>query len=250
MNPNNIPLNRPATLDEMERAHHALMTFSGISGSCKKMMLKAEIACSKMGTADQNSASRPLVIHDFFSVIDSPAEFLLVPAGTYDIPAEFFQRNQDRCIIGLPWKKADFPTLRLEGLPWQKSLSIYANSRGAETVPYVIDASSLRFANVRLDSVVPTVLEIQNMEVTGGFLTSLHQHVEYSKRIEVLDSIGDTLCLGREWAHAAYGPECGARHAGIKMLEGAYMGLLSGVDGIFKPLVAMGERIDRALGWK
>ena len=250
MNPNNIPLNRPATLDEMERAHHALMTFSGISGSCKKMMLKAEIACSNLRTLDENSEHRPLVIHDFFSVIDSPAEFLLVPAGTYDIPVEFFQRNQDRCIIGLPWKKAEYPTLRLEGLPRQKSLSIYANSHGPETVPHVIDASNLRFANVRLDAVVPTVLEILNMEVAGGFLTGLHQHVEYGEKIEVLDSFGDMLCLGREWARSSYGPEYSVRHTGIKMLEGAYMGLLSGVDGIFKPLVAMGERIDRAMGWK
>jgi hypothetical protein len=117
-------------------------------------------------------------------------------------------------------------------------------------VPHVIDASNLRFANVRLDAVIPTVLEILNMEVAGGFLTGLHQHVEYSEKIEVLDSFSDKLCLGRKWARDAYGPECGVRHTGVKMLEGAYMGLLSGVDGIFKPLVAMGERIDRAMGWK
>lgn len=250
MNTNKTSTNRPATLEEMERAHHALMSFSGLGSGLKSSILNLEMTMLKKGIADEDSESRPLVVRDFFSVIDSRAEFLLVPAGTYDIPFEFFQRNNDRCIIGLPWKKADYPTLRLEGFPWQRSQSIYANTRGPETVPHVINASNLRFANVRLDAAVPTVLEISAMEIEGGFLTGLHQHVEYGEKIEVLDNFSDQLCLGREWARTAYGPECGVRHTGIRMLEGAYMGLLSGVDGIFKPLVNLGERIDRVMKWK
>lgn len=250
MNTNNTSANRTATLKEMERAHHALMSFSGLGSDLKSSILNFEITMHKKCITEKDSESRPLVVRDFFSVIDSPVEFILVPSGTYDIPSEFFQRNYDRCIIGLPWRKADYPTLRLEGFPWQKSQSSFAITRGPETVPHVIDASVLRFANVRLDAAIPTVLEISAMEIEGGFLTGLHQHVEYGEKIEVLDNFGDKLCLGREWARVAYGPECGVRHTGIKMLEGAYMGMLSGVDGIFKPLVDFGERIDRMMGWK
>ena len=242
--------NRPATCDEMERAHHALMAFTGLVNERNSNALKLEMALVKKGLADADSPQRPLVVRDFFGAIDSPAEFLLVAPGSYDVPAEFFRQNKDRCIIGLPWQKAAHPTLRIEGLPWQKSGSMNAQNSGPETVPHVVDASSLRLANLQLDAEVPTVLEIDDLEIAGGFLTGLHQHVQYSANIEVLDSLGDQLCIGRDWARAAYGPQCSVRHQGIKLLEDGYMGIMAGVDGIFKPLVDVAGRIDRMLGWK
>ena len=70
----------------------------------------------------------------------------------------------------------------------------------------------------------------------------------YGQNIEILDWASDTVCLGRDWARAAYGPKFGVRGVGVKALEGTYMGLLSGVDAVFRPLVALGEQLEKRFG--
>lgn len=204
---NPTPANRPATLDEMERARHAMTVSPGMVG-LEREFLGFEIAQVRRGEVGEHCARRPQVIHDFYKAMHSDAQFLLVPPGAYCVPVEFFKRSMNRCIIGMGHDKPAYPTLILQGLLWQNT------GAGADCAPKmpprVIETSGTRFLNLRIDAHLPTVLEIGDIFM-HDFLAEHLQYVEYGQNIEVLDALEGRLCIGRSWARAAYGPECHMR---------------------------------------
>lgn len=193
--------NRPATLEEMEFAHHAMTASRGMN-CIEREFLAAEISQAKDGHAMANSRNNPLVVRDFYAAADSGAQFLLVPPGQYNIPADFFRRNLNRCIIGLAHDQPSRPTLMLSGLLRENTLAQTENEPALP--PRVIEISGVRFLNIRIDAHLPTILEIGDIFMRD-FLTEHLHYVVYGQNIDVFDALEDRLCLGRHWAQAAYG---------------------------------------------
>ena len=108
--------------------------------------------------------------------------------------------------------------------------------------------ASARLAGVTLDAAQPTVVEIYFNERKQ--FSDVFFQVQYRPNTDVLNIGACTFCNGREWALAAYGSIYRGRNGLEKGLDTFHEGLMGAIDGTFKPLVRLGEKLDKVLGLK
>ncbi len=224
------PGNRIATADEQFHALHALLSL-GESATAKLLELAGKL---------DNAAHLPLVVTDFSNVGEHT--ILLVPEGVHRVPRAVLAAH---CyLIGLPGRVP--PTLLLEG---ESDQPVFNVDTSQTTKLAVFESSCCKFAHLRLDVAQPSVLELCLTRPNQFFSDRLFQ-VECSAHVDVLDIAGFAFLNGHSWALGAYGEKTyGVRSNLERALDGFHEGVIKGIDGIFRPLVAAGEKIDAFMGW-
>lgn len=225
------PGNRIATADEQHHAMHALLSL-GESATAKLLELNGEL---------NNADHLPLVVTDFSNVGEHT--ILLVPEGVHRVPRAVLAAH---CyLIGLPGRVP--PTLLLEGESDQPVLNV---DTAHTTRLAVFDSSFCKFAHLRLDAAQASVLELCLTRPYEFFSDRLFR-VECSVHVDVLDIAGFVFLNGHSWALRAYGEKTyGVRSKLERALDGFHEGVLKGIDSIFRPLVAVGEKMDAFMGCK
>lgn len=182
-----------------------------------------------------------IVVTDFDEVPEG-ARVLLVPSGTYRVPAEVLDEAQ--YIVGLAWKRGDYPVLDLRAVP-----TSVTNSDTLEETDLCVVPCSARLIGVALEAARPTVLDI----FLGGEkqFSDVFFNVDWQDNIDAYDQANCTALNGRDWLIAAYGESlCRPRNAVEKGLDAFHESIMNTIDGVFRPLVRAVEKVDRLLGLK
>ena len=186
---------------------------------------------------DSDEENLILVVSDFSAIGDE--EVILVPPGMHSIPSSLLE--PERYIIGLSPQKADYPSLILNG-----ESSDIINTDTLEDTRLNTCQSSACLAHVMIDAPQPTVLETyfgDNKQFSDVFF-----RVAWGPNADALNTGAYTFFNGWRWALDAYGSLYRGRNGLETGLDGFHQGMMSAIDGTFKPLVRMGEKLDRLLG--
>jgi hypothetical protein len=223
--------NRIATTEEQNHAYHALLSLGE----------KSAAEGIKRAAKWNMDTELPLVVTDFCHV--GHHTVLLIPEGTHLVTREVLALH---CfIIGLPGRIP--PTLQLTNGKEQEILN--ADTGRTTTLP-IYESYYCKFANLRIDAPTPSVLEVCLADKGDFFSDQLFQ-VECSANVDVLDIPTSLFMNGHSWALQTYGEaNYGTRSKGERALDAFHEGGIKVIDGIFKPLVAMGMKIDALMGWK
>lgn len=222
--------NRRATHEEIEQAAIALRSVDGALAD----LIESDYALNR----GNNIA---VVVTDFGDVPDS-APVLLVPSGTYRVPAEVLGKAQ--FIVGLAWKQCDYPVLDLQVEP-----TPVTNSDTLEETDLCVAPCSARLIRVALEAAKPTVLEI----ILGGEkeFSDVFFNVNWQDSTDAYDQANCTALNGRDWLIAAYGESlCRPRNTVEKGLDAFHKGIMNAIDNVFLPLVRAAEKVDKLLGLK
>ena len=224
--------NRLATPDE---ADHAVIMLLSLGETLVVGMIKNAMKL-------EMDEFQPLVVTDFANIGD--AQVLLVPSGMYEVPQRTLT-SSPRYIIGIPTNRRNYPTLALTDTG---SEEIYNLDTGESTRLHVCDGIHVKFANLRLDAEKPTIIETC---ISGPAFSDRYFNVECSSNVDIYNNASLSLREGHAWAKSAYGTsmcyERSVMERGIDTLQEASF---NAVDAVFRPLVAIGEKIDKAMGWK
>ena len=179
-----------------------------------------------------------LVVTDFDAVDDVPV--VLIPPGTHEIPSGLLET--ERYLIGLSLESRNYPTLILKG---ESSGAI--NSDTSEETSLQICRSFSYLSRVILDAPQPTVVEVyfDDKQFSDVFF-----EVEWRRNIDALNIRAYTFYNGWDWVRTAYGSYYRGRNCLEKGLDAVHQGVMNAIDGTFRPLVRLGEKIDQMLGVK
>jgi len=220
-------------VDEHSYAYHFILNFND--------PLAAHLVknCGQM----EMDNYRPVVVKDFSSPIEQ--KVLLVPEGIHEVSREALASCE--YMIGLPSKGGIPPTLMFSDPDRDYVIN---DDTGESASVNVFKNWDCKFANLRLDARHPTVLETGAL-VWKSFFSEIMQQVDCSENIDVLDVAAMRFYKGREWAFNAYGKNAyESRPMLMKALDGFHENGLKAIDSAFRPLVAMGEKLDTMLGLK
>ena len=230
--PTPLSTNRLATPDEID---HAIIMLLSLGETVIADMVKS---AAKL----EMEAYQPLVVTDFAHV--GEAQILLVPPGTHVVPQRTLTSTL-RYIIGLSPNRRDYPTLILTETGVEE---IYNFDTNESTPLQVCDGIHAKFANLRLDAMQPTIVETY---IPGPAFSDRFFNVDCSRSVDIYNNSSLSLREGHAWAKSAYGNSmCNERHIVEKTIDSLQEASLNAVDAVFRPLVAIGEKIDKALGWK
>ena len=222
--------NRPATQEELDHAAMVLRSFGN------------DVLARQVENAGQHDQDDDCLVRVVTSFDDAQeVQVLLLPPGTYRIPPEILEN--DCYIIGLSAEPTHYPVLMLQGDP----VDIINTETLMSTMLRSCQASA-RLAGVTIDAAQPTVVEIYFNERKQ--FSDVFFQVQYRPNTDVLNIGTCTFCNGREWALAAYGSIYRGRNGLEKGLDAFHEGLMGAIDGTFKPLVRLGEKLDKVLGLK
>jgi len=182
---------------------------------------------------------RPLVTTNF-SAINDDLQILLVPPGTYEIPAGLLEKA-GRYIIGLAATPANYPVLLIEGEEQD-----ICNTDTADQFVLRVCQSYALLSGVVIDAHEPTVLETYFGDEKQ--FSDMFFQVEWRGSADALNIGSFTFYHGREWALAAFGSGYRGRNGLEKGLDGVHEGVMNAIDNTFRPLVSLGQKIDRLLG--
>ena len=224
---------RPATKEEIE---HAAMVLRSLGRTAFASLIE-KTDPGKL--ADLNMVA---VAQDF-SNIPSFTQALLIPPGTHQVPQAVL--DSTFYLIGLAWKRSDYPVLSLQ--PEPANIADDGTPEETQTSVHEVALGMVSFAGVALDAPRHTVLQVL---LGDNLFSDRFFNVKWRDNVDALDVLSGTLYNGREWAiDAAYGPDFSrGRNAVEKGLDAFHEGGINLIDGIFRPLVRWGEKVDRALG--
>jgi len=220
--------NRQATQDEVEHAANMLRSFG--NDSLAKFVENAIQLDLK--------ECQPLVTTNF-SVVDDDIQVLLVPPGTYEIPAGLLEKA-GRYIIGQAMNPANYPILLIEG-----EEQVICNTDTADQCVLRVCQSHVQFSGVVIDAHEPTVLETYFGD--DKQFSDMFFQVEWRGNTDALNIGSLTFYHGRDWALAAYGSHYRGRNGLEKGLDGVHQTVINAIDSTFRPLVSLGQKIDRLL---
>lgn len=221
--------NRQPTQDEVEHAANMLRSL-GNDTLAKLLENSIQLDLEEF---------RPLVTTNF-SAVDDDLQILLVPPGTYEIPAGLLEKT-GRYIIGLAVSPANYPVLLIEG-----DEQGICNTDSADQCILRVCQSYTQLSGVVIDAHEPTVLETYFGD--DKQFSDMFFQVEWRGNTDALNIASFTFYHGRAWALAAYGNSYRGRNGLEKGLNSVHEGVLNAVDNTFRPLVSLGQKIDRLLG--
>ena len=221
--------NRRATQDEIE---HAAMVLRSLGNEPLADLIVSE------QRANLDGESIALVITDF-SNLPWGTQVLLVPSGAHDVPLALLEQVQ--FVIGLAWDQADYPLLNLLG-----ETTTVMNLDTLEETELCTGLSCARMAGVALAAPRKTIVEVhfgESEQFSDVFFNILWQH-----NVDAYNMASCTAYQGWDWVLNAYGPSmCRRRNTLEKGMDAAHEGMMNTIDGIFRPLVKLGEKLDRML---
>lgn len=223
-----LATNRQATQDEVEHAANMLRSL-GNDTLAKLVENSIHLDLEEF---------RPLVITNF-SAVDDDLQVLLVPPGTYEIPANVLEKT-GRYIIGLAVNPANYPVLLIEGEEQD-----ICNTDTADSSVLRVCQSYALLSGVVVDAHEPTVLETYFGD--DKQFSDIFFQVEWRGNADALNIGSFTFYHGQEWALAAYGSYYRGRNGLEKSLDGVHQGVMNAIDNTFRPLVSLGQKIDRLL---
>ena len=223
--------NRPASSDEQFHAYQTLLSLG--EGVVAEFVKNAR----QFGMEEY----LPLVVSDFSEIGEH--KVLLVGEGNYEVPKTLLESS---CyIIGLPVRRT--PVLQL--MEGKKQQIIDADSGKTSWLTVITCGSVCKFAGLKIDAPQPTVLEI--------FFYSYRQFSDYLFQVEcgpnldVLNSGSFVFLKGQPWAMQAYGENTyRARNMLEKTLDSLHETALGAIDSVFRPLVSIGEKLDKVFDLK
>ncbi len=224
-----LATNRQPTQDEVEHAANMLRSL-GNDTLAKLVENSIQLDLEEF---------RPLVTTNF-AAVDDDLQVLLVPPGTYEIPAGLLEKA-GRYIIGLAVSPANYPVFLIEG---EKQEICYADT--AEQSILRVCQSYALLSGVVIDAHEPTVLETYFGD--DKQFSDMFFQVEWRDNTDALNIGSFTFYHGREWALAAYGSYYRGRNGLEKSLDSVHQGVMNAIDNTFRPLVSLGHKIDRLLG--
>lgn len=226
MNP--VSANRPATVSERENAAMMLRSFG------------QESLANRIEHADSAEEQEGLisVVTDFNDVT---IEVVLVPSGTHHVPADLLLNPH--YFLGMGLESKNYPTLILES-----EISDVVNSDTGDVTPMTVCHSCSKMMNLNLYASKPTVIESYFPE-TDQF-SDMYFNVNWMPSIDGLNNAKFVFYNGWPWALAAYGKDYRGRNTLEKSMDAAHTGTMNVIDGVFRPLVKLGEKLDQVLGLK
>lgn len=182
-----------------------------------------------------------VVVTDFEEIPEG-ARVLLVPPGKHSMPADVL--NQVQYIIGLAWRRSDYPVLDLQG-----GLISVTNSDTLEESQLCVAPCCARLIGVALEAARPTVLQIY-LGSKKQF-TDIFFNVDWQDNLDAYDLANCTALNGREWLIKSHGESlCRPRNTLEKGLDACHEGIMNTIDGVFRPLVRVAKKVDLLFGFK
>ncbi len=223
-----VMANRPATAIERENAAIMLRSFG------------QDYLANRVEHADSPEDQEGLisVVSDFNDVT---TEVVLVPPGTHDVPADLLQNLH--YFLGMSLEPKNYPTLIL-----QSETSDVVNSDTGDVTPMIVCHSCSKMMNLNLYASKPTVIERYFSEAEQ--FSDAYINVNWMPGIDGLNSATFVFYNGWPWALTAYGKDYRGRNTLEKSLDAAHTGTMNAIDGVFRPLVKLGEKLDQMLGLK
>lgn len=222
--------NRRATHEEIEKAAVALRSLDGAMAS----LIETDHAV-------EFGNDMAVVVTDFEEIPEG-ACVLLVPPGKYSLPANVL--CQVKYIVGLAWRRGDYPVLELQG-----ELTFVTNSDTFEETGLYVAPCSAHLIGVALEATRPSVLQIylgSEKQFSDVFF-----NVDWQENVDAYDIANCTALNGRTWLISAYGKSlCRPRPPLEKGLDAFHEGIMNTIDGVFRPLVQVAEKVDRLFGFK
>ncbi len=185
---------------------------------------------------DQTEEGLIIVANDPASVGDE--KVVLLPPGVHPVGSAFL--DVERHIIGMADQKAAYPVLLLQG-----EASDVVNTDSGEVLPMHICQSIARIAHCIIEAPVPTVIETYFGDEKQ--FSDVFFQVGWGPFADALNTGAFTFCNGWHWAITAYGSHYRGRNVLEKGLDGFHQGMMAAIDGGFKPLMRLGQRLDEML---
>ena len=218
--------NRQPTKSELEYAQQMLNTLGDKTQSgLLELHIKFDVEESPV-----------LVVNDFSDVGD--ASILLVPAGVHEV--DYSNLLNVNHIIGLNTDSSDFAVLKIIA-----NDEDVVNFDTGQTVELATADTQCVHANIRLEADRNTVLETTFFE--DKQFSDVFFNVQLAHNVDILNIYTGVLYHGRDWATNAYGHDYRGRNSLEKTLDNAHQGVLNAIDNTFRPLMKIGEMLDKAL---